>query len=111
MQWRRFVAVILTSAAVIFVVIGHAERLGISRDRRPDPTEEVRRGRELDKKFVDALISRYQDTMAIAEEESRNGHNKHLKRLAASLIEMRKRELAQLTTIRDGGYEDDTPAR
>lgn len=110
MTWNRVFVVALVGAIATFEAYGFAEKLGYVRDPVRERAEAVQRARELDRRFVDALISRYQDTLVIAEEESRNGHNKNLKRLAASLIEARKREMAQLIAIRDGGpASDDAP--
>ncbi|MDK9695431.1 MAG: DUF305 domain-containing protein [Siculibacillus sp.] len=100
MRWTRIFPAVLTGAVVIFVGIGYAQRLGyIDGGARPGATA-VTKAMELDRRFVDALIERYLDTMALAEEESRDGHNPELRRLAASLVEARKRELAQLMAIR-----------
>ncbi|WP_165498161.1 DUF305 domain-containing protein [Siculibacillus lacustris] len=53
-------------------------------------------GRELDRQFVQALISRYKDTLALADKERVQGHNPELRRLAEALVEARRRELASI---------------
>lgn len=53
-------------------------------------------GRELDRQFVQALISRYRDTVQLAEKESQVGHNPDLRRLAAAIVEARRRDLASI---------------
>lgn len=53
-------------------------------------------GRELDRQFVQALISRYRDTLQLAEKERQAGHNPELRRLADALVEARHRDIASL---------------
>lgn len=69
----------------------------------PPPTAaeiEARKiGRELDRRFVEALILRYKDTVQLAEEESRNGRNPELRRLAAALVEARRNDLDSLMKL------------
>lgn len=113
MTWSRVVAVAIFAAVASFEGYGFAEKLGYVRNPERERAEAVRRGRELDRRFVDALISGYQDTLVIAEEVSRNGRNPNLKRLATSLIETRKQDIAYLQSIRDAGAitDDETPVR
>jgi uncharacterized protein (DUF305 family) len=59
-------------------------------------------GRELDRQFVHSLISRYKDTLQLAEKESVSGHNPELRRLAAALVEARRRDIASLEKFAPG---------
>lgn len=113
MRWSRIVVVALFCAVAAFEAYGFAEKLGYIRHPERERIEAIRRARDLDRRFVDALISGYQDTMEIAEEVSRNGRNPNLKRLAVSLIETRKKDLAYLMSIRDAGTgsDEDPPVR
>lgn len=101
-RYKIFPAIVL-GAVVVFEVFAWAQRLS-----RPNESPQARdlaeaRARDLDKRFVDALITRYRDTLALAEEESRNGHDPELRRLASSLLEARRRDLAHLMSIRTAG--------
>jgi len=91
---------ILLGGVFIFEVFGYVQRLSPANEgaRVRDIVEA--RARDLDKRFVDALITRYRDTLVLAEEESRNGHDPELRRLAGSLLEARRRDLAHLIAIR-----------
>lgn len=110
MTWSRVVAVALFATVATFEAYGFAERFGYLSSPERERAEALRRARDLDRRFVDALISGCQDTLAIAEEVSRNGRNKNLKRLATSLIETRKQDIAQLKSIRDSGSIADDDA-
>ncbi len=54
------------------------------------------KGRDLDRLFVEALISRYEDTLVLAEAERQRGHNPELRKLAAALLESRRKDLDAL---------------
>lgn len=54
------------------------------------------KGSDLDREFVRALKSRYEDTLLMAERERDFGANPELRHLADVLIEARKRELGSL---------------
>lgn len=60
-------------------------------------------GRDVDSKLVDALISRYQETVSMAEIVKLKGSNPELRRLADGVIESRKRDLASLQKLRAVG--------
>lgn len=60
-------------------------------------------GRDVDSKLVDALISRYQETVSLAEIVKLKGSNPELRRLADGVIESRKRDLASLQKFRAVG--------
>jgi uncharacterized protein (DUF305 family) len=100
MRRTRIVPAALLGTVVIFEAFGYAQRLSSPNDgaRVHDIVEA--RARDLDARFVDALISRYRDTLVLAEEESRAGHDPELRRLATSLLETRRRDLAHLMAIR-----------
>jgi uncharacterized protein (DUF305 family) len=56
----------------------------------------VMAGKELDRQFVESLISRYKDTLVLAEKQRVSGHNPELKRLAEAIVEQRRRDLSSL---------------
>lgn len=97
---NKIVPAVLTGAAVLFVAFGYVQRLGHSNDGARIRDIAEARARDLDRRFVDALIERYRDTLVLAEEESRNGHSPELRRLAGSLLETRRRDLEHLMAIR-----------
>jgi len=100
---NKILPAVLFCSVVVFEVFGYAQRLGFTNEgvRARDIAEA--RARDLDERFVDALIERYRDTLVLAEEESRNGHNPELRRLAGSLLETRRRDLVHLMAIRTAG--------
>ena len=91
---------VLFGAAVVFEIFGYVQRLSHTNEGARVRDIAEARARDLDRRFVDALIERYRDTLVLAEEESRNGHSSELRRLAGSLVETRRRDLEHLMAIR-----------
>lgn len=54
---------------------------------------------EIDRRFVEALASRYRDTITLAERERTHGRNPELRKLATALLEARRHELDSLLRI------------
>lgn len=100
MRRSRVVPAVLLGAVVVFEAFGYAQRLGLSTGRPGAGDAVEARARDLDERFVETLIIRYRDTLALAEEESRAGRDPELRRLATSLLETRRRDLAHLMARR-----------
>ena len=97
-----------TRNIVVAAIIGSAALIEVHHFTRmlsaPDVDDEIawvhtHRGRELDRLFVEALITRYKDTMVLAEAERLRGHNPDLRKLAAALVESRRKDLDALLRI------------
>ena len=96
MARREIAYAAIFSAALLINVVGFAERIGTARTPAAGRSAEAVVGRDLDRRFVDALISRYEDTVTLAERERTHGHDPELRRLAGALVEARKNDLHSL---------------
>lgn len=86
---------VILGLVLLLEVAGSAERMGYLRNLGSVSAERAV-GRDLDRQFVEALITRYKDTLSLAERERLNGHNPELRKLADALVEARRLDLNSL---------------
>lgn len=97
MDNKKKVVLAILGLALAVDVAGYAER--VWHPRTTKTAAERAYGKELDRQFVEALITRYQDTMALAEQQKLHGHNPELKKLAGAILEARRHDLDSLLQV------------
>lgn len=114
MQTKNIVIAAIIGSAALLEVYHFTSTLRSSDGEEETVSVQGRNGRDLDRLFVEALITRYKDTMVLAEAERLRGHNPELRRLAAALVEARRKDLdtlMRIDTAENGGSATDKSAR